>query len=1148
MRIEKLELNRYGHFTDKVIDLPSGAADFHLVVGRNEAGKSTIRSAIREMLFGMDRLTPFGWLHGYNDMRISGLLVDGGQSLEIVRKKGNKNTLLSPSGEVIPESKLQDLLGRADEAYFERMYSLDIDALVAGGQTLLSAEDDIGRLLFQSASGLAEVGRTVKALGDSSEAIWAPTAKKGRVYYDGLGDLKKADSDLRESMVKPAEWAKLVDELAKAVERHEAALQQLDATNKALARLNRLRRVKPELDKLTRLTTEIEAEQGVPAFGPSDAATFSEAKVSMEAAAQKVRETEAGVLQLREQVDAISVDSTLVLAGEELRVLNERRIAVAGYQEEVQQAKADVRSLMSQAKTAMDSVGLPWPGDNEIAAGLPTAGQMKALESVIAQQENVATTLKRAKAAIDGKQRELERLNARLEGVAGKRMTVAVGHALGVARGLGGTKGRVAVLEVELQKAQRAEVMAFDALGRWKMTAGELRRLLVPSQATVQGLQEDERSCRAEIDVLSRREDELDERRASLARKIELQQRTSASVSSEDLVQARRSRDEIWSEIQVKPEGVASRGEALTKAIIAADGIADVRFSEAEAIQAVDALRVRLSEAEAEKNDLSVRKATQNRALQELHVRWAGIARAAGLEGMQLEAMGAWAEIRQSALDAAAATQVCEDALQSYQQSVQAAVTALRASLPQPPQTEDMDELLEFAGGLEKHDAEQEALRGELNRQVVGVDAELVGLGTELRIAEESMSAWTASWDKACSGCGLHSSETVEQTQRLLAAMLQCKERVDEAQKLQTATVERRERELQSFEGQAADLLSRLNRLPADGLLGKAVATAFAEAGQAKHDEATKQALVTRLETAEATKLEAGNSYELAKLKMEPLFRLAGTSDTEAVEAALRRFERVRSLHDAAESLRVEVQRAGDGMSLASLAAECEAVDFSNIVAEIESLDIRQKSEVEALSTLAGERKSKQERVDEVTGSSDGAAAEGARQEAIARMTDAMEDYFKLKISERLLRWAMEQFRLSQQGPMLERASSYFSKLTKGSFERLTVDFDESPPKLEGRRPNKNPVGIKGMSEGTRHQLYLGLRLAALDLQIDAGQRLPFVADDLFQSFDDERSESGFEALKALSSRCQVIFLTHHEHLVEPARKVFGQNLNVVRL
>jgi uncharacterized protein YhaN len=59
---------------------------------------------------------------------------------------------------------------------------------------------------------------------------------------------------------------------------------------------------------------------------------------------------------------------------------------------------------------------------------------------------------------------------------------------------------------------------------------------------------------------------------------------------------------------------------------------------------------------------------------------------------------------------------------------------------------------------------------------------------------------------------------------------------------------------------------------------------------------------------------------------------------------------------------------------------------------------------------------------------------------------------------------------------------------------------------------------------------------------------LPFIADDLFVNYDDARAKAGFEALAVLSEKTQVIFLSHHDHLVPAARSVFGEQLDVVLL
>ncbi len=39
MRIDHLELTRYGKFTERPIEMPKAKRDFHLIIGPNEAGK-----------------------------------------------------------------------------------------------------------------------------------------------------------------------------------------------------------------------------------------------------------------------------------------------------------------------------------------------------------------------------------------------------------------------------------------------------------------------------------------------------------------------------------------------------------------------------------------------------------------------------------------------------------------------------------------------------------------------------------------------------------------------------------------------------------------------------------------------------------------------------------------------------------------------------------------------------------------------------------------------------------------------------------------------------------------------------------------------------------------------------------------------------
>ena len=115
MRLRRLDLLRYGHFTGRSFELPVGALDFHIVFGPNEAGKSTALSAIEDLLFGVPMHSRYNFLHDYSSMRIGAVLESGKESLEVVRRKGSKDTLLGASDLPFPggESALRPFLAGA---------------------------------------------------------------------------------------------------------------------------------------------------------------------------------------------------------------------------------------------------------------------------------------------------------------------------------------------------------------------------------------------------------------------------------------------------------------------------------------------------------------------------------------------------------------------------------------------------------------------------------------------------------------------------------------------------------------------------------------------------------------------------------------------------------------------------------------------------------------------------------------------------------------------------------------------------------------------------------------------------------------------------------------------------------------------------
>jgi uncharacterized protein YhaN len=159
-----------------------------------------------------------------------------------------------------------------------------------------------------------------------------------------------------------------------------------------------------------------------------------------------------------------------------------------------------------------------------------------------------------------------------------------------------------------------------------------------------------------------------------------------------------------------------------------------------------------------------------------------------------------------------------------------------------------------------------------------------------------------------------------------------------------------------------------------------------------------------------------------------------------------------------------------------------------------------------------------------------------------------VERYARLKIGGRVLALAMERFREKSQGSILKKASELFGRITCGSFAGLRPDHDsDGNPILVGvRNGGKEIVTVEGMSDGTADQLFLSLRLAGLEHYLDTNEALPFIVDDILIKFDNDRAAATLKVLAALSKKTQVIFFTHHRHLLQVAEGCLAANLMVL--
>ena len=260
MRLQNLQLVRYGKFTETEIALPRSQHDFHLIVGPNEAGKSTIRGAIADLLFGFPtRANAMAFLHPQPELRLAAQIANDDAVLDFARVKAAKNTLRNAADTALADDALAEFLGAADRKFFENMFGLGHMQLVEGGQSILDASKDVSQVLFQSAAGIAGLGKVKEALVDEAGKLWGPRYSATRSYYAAHDQCEEASRELKAATVRTKAWAdasKEFDEAEASIATAKAQKAQLQTRR---GKLERVRRLAPAVQELRSAQADLQA-------------------------------------------------------------------------------------------------------------------------------------------------------------------------------------------------------------------------------------------------------------------------------------------------------------------------------------------------------------------------------------------------------------------------------------------------------------------------------------------------------------------------------------------------------------------------------------------------------------------------------------------------------------------------------------------------------------------------------------------------------------------------------------------------------------------------------------------------------------------------------------------------------------------------
>ena len=1173
MRLRRLDLLRFGHFTDRSFEFPVGERDFHIVFGSNEAGKSTALSAIEALLFGVPPRSPYGFLHDYPRIRIGALLESGQESLEVVRRKGSRDTLLDPDDVPLHggEAVLRPFLAGADRSFFERMFSLDHVRLETGGREILEAEGETGQVLFSAGAGIAGLRGRLADLLREADALWAPRRAAHREYYQAHDALEATEKELRQHTLTAKRWGEFKQALASA-ERDCAAIEhEFEEVSAERTRLGRIRRVHRDVRRKADLEKAL-AELGAVVSLPVNARqVLEESERGESEASTRIDTLSAHLAAARAELKSLVFDGKLVRRAEDIGALHERRIEIRRERADLPKRQAELDAAEADLRALAAELGWREEGIEDLIARIPARAELGAVRALLDRRGALALDVENRAAVLEEAEADAARLRRRAEALGEVADVSGLSTVMTAVRERGDLDGRMRAAEQQVEDARSRIERVRSSLHPGVPSEKNAVEMPVPPRTRVQAhrdrVQDWERRKRETAPDIVKAVQDLERLRRDFQQISSCEQ----AITAEEIKKARDERDGLWRLVRKKhiqnlplygdevhgyaDEVLEDLGVAFEPAMRSADELADRRFDNAEAAGRLAALSHAIAEKECDLAQVHARQEGLAREGEELDADWGALWDETPLEVLAPDAMLEWLNTRDALLEAiergAEAAGALELQRKETQEAKEGLLTELSAlGIDSAAMVHDaLGVVLERAAGVRREHEQKAETKAHLDESLEEAEAVLERRRRELVRAQRAYSQWQGAWSAALTGLGFAAGSEPESVSARIDVIDQMRERERRINDLRHQRIGKINRDIVDFEEAVAKMVDEV----AADLKGAAadeavleIETRLEEAGQTRDLRQRKEKEAEKVENDVRARME---ERQRARETVDHLRDAAGVDTNDDLRGAIERSDSLRTVQGELDATLRRLRQEGDGRTPVELERECEGIDVDGLAAREESTVAEQTTLRNRLPAAAAARSQAREAFQAAGGDDAAAQAEARRQEALTEIRDVSGRYVRVRSSALLMQWAIDRYRREKQAPLLRRAGRLFATITGASFESLRVDYDEKDkPYLTGLRPSGEVVRVSGMSSGTADQLFLALRIAAVEDYLDHGQAMPFVADDLFINFDNDRAGAGLRVLGELSRKTQVLFFTHHAHLLDIAREALGYSIHAVNL
>lgn len=1155
MRFHRLDIPAFGPFTDLQLSFPATGGDLHIIYGENEAGKSSLLRAIRDLLFGIHGQSTDNFLHDYKNLRLLGEIENrAGDRLIFQRRKGNKNTLLDQVGNPLADTALLPFLGGVSQSYFSTMFGLGSSELRDGARELLKGEGEIGSALFSASLGGSPVQHVLDALVAESELFYKGRSTANVSIRPAVNRYKELLKQSRDSVVSAETWDQLTRELNESESLKNSLGNEIAGCEREIAWIQRCEDALPSIGRLKEGRMALEELPAIPEVARDFVARARAARDKAKETSAKVQTFTAMIARLEDQLSNCTRSPEVMAQEDTLDALHQELGNYRARQEDLTNLQTKLAGIEPTLRAGMADLQIQGELESLEALRLGSARRMgceeaaKELADVLRQHKESLKKEEELRQAIEEHDQELQSFP--------ETDIEKLREALSVAEGA-----------TEADKTLDASRMTLKSLVRKATDARALipdvpedldvaTRLDVPTQNKIRIFRERFANLKIDHQAATKRVRDEKEAVAKLQGELDRLRRRGELPTEDSLDEARAHRDHGWQLVLADWKGAGSAEkfdpvlpleEAFPRAVTRADEIADQLRRDADAVAQAEEKRLQMEVAqrkiEAELEVLAELESATQKCQAEWEVAWAE----SGIQPRSPQEMEEWRENWVRLGDAVGKLRNVEAEVENKSERVEHARDVLAKALGETGDR-TFSVLFHAAKTLVREGEETNGRRKNINEQLAKRSKELETLTRESTRLATDLDVARKNWETQRHAVGLPQNISAESGLALLQKRKELLAEFDVWQQ-RRGEAETAQKAVRQYEVRVQAMAVAL-KVEADGTLAQESAL-WKALGKAREAQTNHDQIVKQIQTGKTDLQDAKQAEAHALSSLQEVLNAAKLAAADELEPFITNVEKRSEIQDRLKNLRETLGGLARGGPVDDFVASVQKENAEELPLRRADLDANVAAKRAEMQDVQSTLLERNRRKKELERASDAAA--DFRQQAESSAATLKQDasrFMRLRLAAHFLRTQIERFREENQGPLLEKSGRFFSAMTRGTFAGLGAEFTEQDvPVMIGRRPDGSNVHVEGMSEGTRDQLYLALRLAALDGHLEEHEPMPLILDDLLSTFDNERTKAILPQLATLSKRTQILLFTHHEHLIQLARETLGnEGFNLHRL